>query len=237
MLKPDGRVIMVSGANRGIGLAIARCLHEKGYTLSLGARESGALEAITNSFDAQRVMTHTYDAHDAVSNEAWVSATAERFGRIDGLINNAGRGGHLNIEDDDEAMFDEMLAVNTKAPMRMIRLVLPHLRRSGNGRILNVVSLSGKRVANDGTGYAISKFAMMAVNHAARRAAWDDGVRSTALCPGYVNTDMTANVEEVAADDMIQPEDLAEIAAMAIALPNNAVVAEILVNCRFEAML
>ena len=77
----------------------------------------------------------------------------------------------------------------------------------------------------------------MAVNHAARRAAWDDGVRSTALCPGYVKTDMTANVEDVAADDMIQPEDLAEIAAMAIALPNNAVVAEILVNCRFEAML
>ena len=237
MLNPEGRVIMISGANRGIGLAIARCLADKGYNLSLGARDTAALAQAIADFNSDRVMSHTYDAHDADTCAAWVEATAAHFGRIDGLVNNAGRGGGFNIEDDDEAVFDDMLAVNAKAPMRMIRLALPHLRKCGAGRIINVVSLSGKRVANDGTGYAVSKFAMMAVSHAARRAAWEDGVRSTALCPGYVRTDMTASVADVSAEDMIQAEDLAELAAVALALPNNASVAEMLVNCRFEAML
>ena len=237
MLTPEGRVIMISGANRGIGLGLAQCLHDKGYTLSLGARDLPGLERAVTDMDRERVLTHTYDAHNRPGNASWVNATVARFGRIDGLVNNAGRGGVMNIEDDDEEILDDMWVVNTKAPMRMIRLALPHLRAGGAGRIVNVVSLSGKRVINDGTAYAISKFAMMAVSHAARRAAWKDGVRVTALCPGYVRTDMTASVTELSSEEMIQPEDLAELAAVAIALPNNAAVAEILVNCRHESML
>ncbi len=237
MLAPDGRVIMVTGANRGIGLAIARCLHGKGYTLSLGARDSAKLDAATADMAGERLMTHAYDATDTASNEAWVAATAERFGRIDGLVNNAGIGLDANIEDDDEDAFDAMWAVNAKGPLRMIRLALPHLRASGSGRVVNVASLSGKRVANDGSGYAMSKFALMAVGHAARRAAWDDGVRVTALCPGYVATDMTASTTVVPRDEMIEPGDLAELAAIAIALPNTAAVAEMLVSCQFDVMV
>ena len=237
MLAPDGRVIMVSGANRGIGLAIARCLHGKGYSLSLGARDTAKLDAATADMAGGRLMTHAYDATDAASNEAWVATTAERFGRIDGLVNNAGIGLDANIEDDDEDAFDRMWAVNAKGPLRMIRLALPHLRASGSGRIVNLSSLSGKRVTNVGTGYAMSKFALMAVSHGARRAAWDDGVRVTALCPGMVQTDMTADLTDFPHHEMIQPEDLAELAALAIALPNTASVAEMLVNCRYEDML
>ena len=237
MLTAHGRVIMITGANRGIGQAIARCLHDKGYSLSLGARDLPGLQRSTSDFEPKRVMTHVYDAHKPANDSAWVSATIERFGRIDALVNNAGRGGRFGIEDDDEALLDDIWTVNTKAPMRMIRLALAPLRASGAGRIVNVVSLSGKRVINEGTGYAMSKFAMMAVSHAARRAAWDDGVRVTALCPSFVRTDMTTDVAGVSPQDMIQPEDLAELAAIAIALPNNAAVAEILVNCRHEATL
>ncbi len=237
MLAPEGRVIMVTGANRGIGLAIARCLHGKGYTLSLGARDTTKLDAATAPMAGERLMTHAYDAAKAATSEAWVAATAERFGRIDGLVNNAGIGLDANIEDDDEDAFDRMWAVNTKGPLRMIRLALPHLRASGAGRIVNLSSLSGKRVTNVGTGYAMSKFALMAVSHGARRAAWDDGVRVTALCPGMVQTDMTADMTHFPHDEMIQPEDLAELAAVAIALPNTASVAEMLVNCRHEDML
>lgn len=237
MLSPHGRVIMISGANRGIGLAIANCLYDKGYSLSLGAREVEALATAMGARDHERLSLHRYDAADKSADVAWVDATIARFGRIDGLVNNAGRGGQMSIEDDNDALLEDMLTVNTKAPMRMIRLTLPHLRAAGTGRILNVVSLSGKRVINDGAAYAISKFAMMAVSHSARRAAWKEGVRVTALCPGYVCTDMTANVSEVSGEDMIQAQDLAELAAVALALPNNAAVAEILVNCRHETML
>ena len=237
MLAPQGRVVMVSGANRGIGLAIAQCLHGKGYSLSLGARDVAALDTATADMAGERLMTHAYDATDGANNAAWVAATMERFGRIDGLVNNAGISDSANIEDDDEDAFDAMWAVNAKGPMRMIRLALPHLRASGSGRIVNVASLSGKRVANDGTGYAMSKFALMAVGHGARRAAWADGVRVTALCPGYVATDMTVKSTAVPRDEMIQPGDLAELAALAIALPNTAAVAEMLVSCQFDTMI
>ena len=236
MLDPAGRVVMVSGANRGIGNAVTRCLYDKGYSLSLGARDPGKLDGAVADITGDRVMTHAYDATDARNNADWVAATIKRYGRIDGLVNNAGMGGSVNIEDDAEDVFDTMFAVNAKGPMRMIRLALPHLKVSGSGRIVNVASLSAKRVANDGTGYAMSKFALLAVSHAARRAGWKDGVRVTALCPGWVNTDMAASAMDLTRDEMIQPGDLAELVATVMALPNNAAVAEVLVNCSYGDM-
>ena len=89
MLSPDNRVIMVSGANRGIGLAVARCLHAKGYRLSLGGRDAAKIEAALPGADASRVIAVAFDARDRASCEAWVERTARHFGRIDGLVNNA----------------------------------------------------------------------------------------------------------------------------------------------------
>jgi NADP-dependent 3-hydroxy acid dehydrogenase YdfG len=235
MLSPDGRVVMVSGANRGIGHAVARCLQAKGYSLSLAARDPGKLAA--EFPDAGRVMTTALDVRDRASCTAWVEHTAQRFGRIDGLVNNAGIALRVTLEEDDEAAYDQMWEVNVKGPLRLIRLALPHLKRAGTGRIVNVSSLSGKRVKNDQAGYAMSKFAVIALTHAVRRVGWEHGVRATAICPSFVATDMTADVTAVARAEMIQPADLAELVATALALPNNAVVAELLVNCRLEDML
>jgi NADP-dependent 3-hydroxy acid dehydrogenase YdfG len=236
MLPADDRVVMVSGANRGIGLAVARCLHAKGYRLSLGARNVGKLSDTFGGFDESRVIACAFDARDRESCAGWVERTASHFGRIDGLVNNAGISRHVGIEDDDEAAYDELWDVNVKGPLRLIRLALPHLKRSGSGRIVNVASLSGKRVKNAHAGYAMSKFAVVALTHAVRRAGWDDGVRATVVCPSFVATDMTAQVTAVPRSEMIQPADLAELVATALALPNNAVVAELLVNCRLEDM-
>jgi NADP-dependent 3-hydroxy acid dehydrogenase YdfG len=236
MLSPEDRVVMVSGANRGIGLAVARCLHAKGYRLSLGARDAGKIGAALGDVDKARILAVTFDARDRASCEAWVERTGRHFGRIDGLVNNAGIALNVGIEDDDEAAYDAMWEVNVKGPLRLIRLALPYLRKSGSGRIVNLSSLSGKRVKNLHAGYAMSKFAVIALTHAVRRLGWDDGVRATAICPSFVDTDMTAQVTVVPRGEMIQPADLAELVATALALPNNAVVAELLVNCRLEDM-
>jgi NAD(P)-dependent dehydrogenase (short-subunit alcohol dehydrogenase family) len=80
----------------------------------------------------------------------------------------------------------------------------------------------------------MTKFALIALTHAVRHHGWDHGVRATAVCPSFVRTDLTADALAVAPDDMIQPEDLAELIETALSLPNNAVVAEMLVNCRLE---
>jgi NAD(P)-dependent dehydrogenase (short-subunit alcohol dehydrogenase family) len=236
MLSPEGRVVMVSGANRGIGLAVARCLHARGYRLSLGGRDAGKLAAAVDGLDKERIITVAFDARDRASCTAWVERTASHFGRIDGLVNNAGISLKVGIEDDDEEAYDAMWEVNVKGPLRLIRLALPYLKKSGSGRVVNVASLSGKRVKNANAGYAMSKFAVIALTHAVRRLGWEDGVRATAICPSFVATDMTAHATAVPRDEMIQPADLAELVATALALPNNAVVAELLVNCRLEDM-
>ena len=85
-------------------------------------------------------------------------------------------------------------------------------------------------------GYAMTKHAMIALTHAIRRHGWDEGLRATTVCPSFVRTDLTADVVAVTPGEMIQSDDLAQLVETALNLPNNAVVAELLVNCRLEDM-
>lgn len=232
MLEPAGRVVMVSGANRGIGRAVARHLAARGYRLSLGARDPDALQAL--DLPGEAPLCCAYDAEDLASAEAWVAATLARFGRLDGLVNNAGIAQPARLLDPEEETLDRLWRVNVKGPLRLTRLAWPHLAASGQGRVVNVASLSGKRVKNDNVGYAMAKHAVIALTHATRRLGWDQGVRATAVCPSFVRTDMTAAVEAVAREEMIDPADLAVLVATALELPDNAVMAEMLVNCRLE---
>ncbi len=234
MLAADGRVIMISGANRGIGLAIARTLYDAGYSLSLGARNPTSLADVTDGWAPERLMTGVYDAEDQETHRQWVAATVERLGRLDGLVNNAGMMEDVSVDDEKDEALDRMWAVNVKAPLSMTRTALPHLRRSGAGRIVNVASLAGKAVYGSGIGYSMTKFAAVALSHATRHAGWEDGVRCTALCPGYVATDMTANVQTVAHDQMIAPGDLASIVLTLLSLSNTASIAELVINCRAD---
>ena len=237
MIDPKGRVVLISGATRGIGLAVAQVLYAKGYTLSLGARDPSTLSEVTRQMDPSRVHTARYNAAEWTCHQEWIDGAAERFGRIDALVNNAGISNDVTIRTATEAALDEIWAINCKAPLNMIRCALPFLEASGAGRVINIASLSGKRVANDHVAYAMSKFAVMALTHATRQTGWDRGVRACAICPGFVRTDMTAGVTKVGRSEMIDPADLAELVATVIALPNSASVSELLVNCRYEAMV
>ena len=233
MLESKGRVVMVSGANRGIGRAIAEACRDRGYKLSLGARKPETLAEL----EADDVLIHEYDAERPTTATAWTKATLAKFGKLDGLVNNAGVYITARIEDGEEADFDRLWTVNVKGPLKLIQLALPHLKDAGHGRIINLVSLAGKRVpSDDSAGYAMSKHAALALHHATRRAGWDHGVRATAVCPGLVATDMVS-WSKVPREEMIDPADLAELITTIMTLPDHAVVAELMVNCRFEPTL
>jgi NAD(P)-dependent dehydrogenase (short-subunit alcohol dehydrogenase family) len=231
MLETTGRVVMVSGASRGIGRAAVERLIADGYHVSAGARDPRGLVR------SDQLMVHRYDAESLPSAEAWVAATIDRFGRLDGLINAAGINPVANLTDPDETALDAMMLVNVKAPMRLIRLAIPHLAKSGEGRVINIASLSGKRVRNPNVGYAMSKFAILALTHAVRQYGWEHGIRATAICPSFVATDMTAHVTKWPREKMSDPHDIAELIATVLRLPNTAAIAELLVNCRLEDML
>ena len=236
MLDLNNRVVLISGANRGIGLALATRLYEAGCFLSLGARDPESLVSFLADKNKARVHVARYEATDWTSHELWVSAALEQFGKIDALINNAGIGSHQTIRTISETELDAVWAVNCKAPLHMIQLALPLLEQSGSGRVINIASLSGKRVRNDHIAYTMSKFAVLALSHSTRRIGWESGVRCTALCPSFVLTDMTRGSDKIKEADMIDPKDLAELATTLLTLPNTASVAEIMVNCRLEDM-
>lgn len=233
MLAPDDRVVMISGASRGIGLATAQVLANAGYRLSLGARDPASIDAA--EFDGE-VLVSRWDATDPASSRDWVAETVARFGSIDGVVLNAGVLLRTGLEDDDDDAYDTMWQTNFMGPLRLIRAAMPELRRSGRGRVVNIVSLSGKRLLGGATlGYAASKFAASALTHAIRREGWDDNVRATSVCPGLVDTAMVADFEVPEGQFKIDQETVAETVAYALSLPNNAVVAEILINSRLEA--
>lgn len=225
---------MITGANRGIGRALARHLHGVGYRVSVAARDIEELAEAMRGLDEDRVLQHRFDATEPQSGRTWLDATIDRFVSIDVLINNAGTLDESSLEELDEAALDSMWEVNVKAPLRLIQAVLPHLRAGGSGRVVNVASLSGLRVKGTfAPGYAMTKHAVIALTEATKQAGWDDGVRATSVCPGFVATDMTSGFDEDP-DTMIDPADLAEMVATVIALPNTASVAQLNVACRLE---
>ncbi|RKK05693.1 SDR family NAD(P)-dependent oxidoreductase [Pseudoroseomonas wenyumeiae] len=225
----SGKVVMVSGAARGIGRAVAERLLAAGCQVSAGVRDTARAPEGTVGF--------AYDANRQGSAAGWVEATVARFGRVDALVNAAGINPRATLLDGPDDAFQDLWTVNAMGPIQVIRAAWPHLVAGGEGRVINIASLSGKRVRNDNLGYAMSKFAVMALTQEVRRLGWEHGIRATALCPGFVDTDMTAHVTKWPREQMSRPEDLALLAETLLRLPNTASVAELLVNCRHEDTL
>ncbi len=121
LLSRDSRVILISCANRGIGRAITERLYDEGYSLSLSARKPESLEPLIKRMETARILTHAYDARMTQSSVDWITATFDRFDRVDGVVNNAGVMYSFDVENDDESKLHEMWEVNAKAPLRLIR--------------------------------------------------------------------------------------------------------------------
>jgi len=185
-------------------------------------------------------MVARFEATDAQSAQRWIAATVERFGRLDGLINNAGILRMVRFDEGDEAAMTEMWNVNVLAPFRLLRLALPHLRKAGHGRVVNIASTDAKRFrdATSSIGYVMTKHAVLVLSHAAKFAGWDDGVRVTALCPGAVETDLIAGLAGATPPaGRMKPSTIAHTVSFVLSLPDTASVAELPMNTRLESTL
>ncbi|WP_431300224.1 SDR family NAD(P)-dependent oxidoreductase [Tabrizicola sp. BL-A-41-H6] len=233
----SAKVAMVSGAGRGLGAAITDRLLADGWSLSLGMRDPAKGSARHAATAADRLLICPFDATDPATAASWVDATVARFGKLDALVNNAGILRMVDFDQGSEDELDDLWAVNVKAPFRLIRAALPHLRKTGQGRVVNIASTDAKRYrAGVSVGYTMTKHALLAMTTAVRFAGWDDGVRATAICPGAIDTDLISGLPGVTPKaDRLTPETVAGIVAFILTLPNQASVPEFIANTRLES--
>ncbi|WP_240200399.1 MULTISPECIES: SDR family NAD(P)-dependent oxidoreductase [Paracoccus] len=228
------RTVMISGASRGIGAAIAARMLAAGWNVSLGLRHPENAGQTTDT----RLLCR-YDALDPASEPDWIDATIARFGRLDGLVLNAGIHSRATVLEAQEDEFDRLIAINVKSPLRLAQLAWPHLEalpqgKPHPGRIVLMSSLSGKRVKSAGSGlYGISKFALMGLAQGLRQCGRDNLVRTTAICPSFVATEMAAGMVQNMTE-LTRPEDIAVIAETVLNLPPTASIADIPVHWSVE---
>jgi NAD(P)-dependent dehydrogenase (short-subunit alcohol dehydrogenase family) len=228
------RAAIITGGSSGIGLAIARALGEDGYGLTISARRPEKLEAAAQELhdgglDVNAVPANMADEDDI---KKLVESHRERFGRLDVLINNAGIGIGAAVADTVTKKLDLQLDVNLRGVFLMARECIPMLKEAGaeHGKALiaNTASIAGKHGQGWLPAYSATKFGVVGLTQALHKEVSNDGIQVTALCPGFVATDMTDWVEEqVPKDEMIQPEDIAEAIRFVLRTSPHCVVPEI----------
>ena len=219
------RSALVTGGSSGIGLAIARMLREEGLALTLVARTPERLEAAAAELDAVAVPA---DVRDDVDCERAVAVHVERHGGLDVLVNSAGVGFMGGIDEVDVKRIDLQIDVNLRAPILVTRAALPHLRVT-RGLIVNVASIAGTVPVPVLPVYAATKAALISLTHSLNGALDADGVRAHALCPGFVDTPM-ASYSGLAKDEMIAPEDCAEVVRMCLRLSPHARIPQVVIE-------
>ena len=239
MLKPNNRVILISGASSGIGLAIAKLLLEEGYNLSLGVRNIEKTRNLFSKCKSQNYIIEKFEATDLKTIDSWVENTINIFGKIDGLINNAGILKIVSFDEGEIEELNELWKVNVVAPFYLTKLCLPHIKKTNYGRIINIASTDGKRYRESvSVGYSMVKHALVSMSHATRIAGWNDGIRVTAICPGAVDTNLLNGIPGVTTSKQrLKPETIAHTVSYVLSLPKNASVAELPINARVESTI
>ena len=229
---------MITGSSRGIGAALARTLIQQGHRVCLAVRDPSSLLGtdLDPSQDPVNLISCSYDARVPADAQRLVETALGHFGSLDSLIHCAGilRRTPLLFSEQERSEPDELWKVNVMGPWWLTRAAWPALVESGQGRIQVLVSMSGKRCKGVLAGYTASKFALMGLCQTMRNEGWDQDIRVTAVCPGWVNTEMAAGVETMAPEQMTQPEDLASLCAHLLTLPAAAVPFECAVNASLE---
>ena len=228
------RAAIVTGASRGIGLAIAELLAEEGYGLTITARKPDTLDQT-----AQDLRGRGYEVEHLAANmndenaiQEVVRLHRERFGRLDVLVNNAGVGIGATAGEHQTKHVDLQLDVNLRAIVLFYRECTELLKAAGaehkNALVVNLASIAGKSPQPWLSVYSATKAAVIAYTQAMNKELNSEGVKSVAFCPGFVNTDMTDFIKgQVAPEEMLTTGDIAEAVRFLLRVSPACVVPEI----------
>jgi NAD(P)-dependent dehydrogenase (short-subunit alcohol dehydrogenase family) len=219
------RAALITGGSSGIGLAIGRMLRDEGYGLTLASRRPEKVQAAAEELGAAAVAADVGDAEECAR---LVAEHRERFGRLDVLVNSAGIGIAGVVEELPAKHFDLQVGVNLRGLFLVTQAAIPLLRES-RGWIVNLASIAGTLPTPGLATYGATKAAVISLTRSLNEELDADGVRAVAICPGFVDTPM-AQWSGLAGDEMIQPEDCAEVVRMLLRLSPRARVPQVVIE-------
>ena len=229
------RAAIVTGASSGIGLAIARVLGEEGYGVTMAARRPEKLEAAVAGLaaDGLDVQAVAANVSDETEIKKVVAEHRARYTRLDVLVNNAGVGVGQSVAEIETKRLDMQLDINLRSIVLFYRECVPLLKDAAaehkNALVVNTSSISGKHGEGWLSVYSATKHGVVGWTEAMNKELGAEGIKSTALCPAFVDTPMTDFVKEhVAAADMIRAEDIAESVRFLLRVSPACVVPEIM---------
>lgn len=229
----DGRRVLVTGASSGIGAASARAIHAAGGRVALLARRRDRVEALASELGGVAVPADVVDA-DATCRA--VDQAAERLGGLDGVLNAAGVLRPGLIAEGDPAGWQAMFDVNVRGLLHVSQAAIGHLREAGGGDVINVSSMSGRRLGSPGMAvYAASKAAVHMMSEGLRRELAADRIRVAVLAPGVVATSLfgddetSRRVRARAEEDGLRASDVATAVVGILAAPPHVVHVEVAV--------
>lgn len=194
----DGRVVLVTGSSRGIGAAVAKRAAAEGARVAIhyrqGASDADRVVAAARAAGAPDARAFAADLRDGDAAERLVNDVAEAFGRLDGLVNNAGidqRGPSLELSSED---WDAVIATHLTAAFRTMRAAIPLMLEGGGGSIVNVASRLGQMGIAETAAYSAAKAGLIGLTRSLAREFGARGVRINAVAPGVTITEMTTNL-------------------------------------------
>jgi short-subunit dehydrogenase len=212
------KTVIITGGSQGVGAATARLFADAGANLVLVARNRKNLEAIATELRGRaRVEIFPMDVSDADSCVDLIKKTLYEFGRIDVLVNNAGFHARGNVESVAAEDLARTIDVNLRAPIVLMRLVLPHIREAGGGAIVNVASLAGRTPVPGSAAYSASKFGLRAFTFSLDEEIRDPRIKLAVVSPGPISTQfILADIDKTSDLTFSQPMSSAEEVAQAI---------------------
>jgi 3-oxoacyl-[acyl-carrier protein] reductase len=236
----ENKVVLITGAASGMGRAEARLFADEGALVAVVDRNGEGADAVAREIvDAHgtgRAVAWAVDVSDAAAITRLVAAVVDRLGPVDILVNNAGVAIPAAFEGDDAAYEDawsKTLAINLTAHERLARACLPHLRRNGDGRIVNIASTEGLGASRYNSPYVAAKHGVIGLTKALAVELGASGVTANAVCPGPIRTGMTEPIPDDAKDKFARrmvparrygvPEEVAHM-VLSLALPASSFV-------------
>lgn len=235
--KQPQHTALITGASSGIGFAIAQMLGKEGYALTLVARREQKLQKAAEELTTAGVANQyiAADLRDETQIQKTVDLHREMYGRLDVLVNNAGIGIGSGVEELNTKHVDIQLATNLRAPILFYKACAVLLRQAGSehGKALavNIASIVGKQAEPWLSVYSATKFGLVGFSEAMNKELGKSGVKSTVICPSFVDTPMTDFAKnKVPAETMIQPSDIAVVIQSLLTLTPACVANEIILN-------